>query len=176
MLTGTAAEDGCGAAARGQPQLLQNLAPSVNAAEHREQAGSIRHHPCRADVEVDLRSGETRPLWGANRPSGSSGNTIVTIGKASTCEVRAVRVHYRQQMEVLAVVLFCLLLLLLMRSVGAVLGQSIGTLAGIGCIGAIGFAVMAGIVLLLMPLVIAGVIVVGICYVGATMLRKASNG
>lgn len=79
-------------------------------------------------------------------------------------------------MEVLAVVLFCLLLLLLMRSVGAVLGQSIGTLAGIGCIGAIGFAVMAGIVLLLMPLVIAGVIVVGICYVGATMLRKASNG
>lgn len=67
-------------------------------------------------------------------------------------------------MTVIFVVLICLALFLFMKGVGSVFGSSIGTAAGIGCLGLIGFGVVAAIVILLLPVLMPVAIFALVCY------------
>ncbi len=74
-------------------------------------------------------------------------------------------------MAAILVTLFCLGLFLLMKVAGNVFGSTVGTVAGVGCLGLIGFGVLSVGLVLLLPLLMPVVVLSVACYMVLRMAR-----
>lgn len=75
-------------------------------------------------------------------------------------------------MEAILVATFCALLFLFMRTVGALFGQTFGTLAGIGCDGVIVALIAAVGIVALLPVLVPIAAVAGCIYIAWRMRAR----